>query len=184
MELEKRAVKIERFERDHAKELKELVSHRAQKRDEKWQRWKRDQKEEERRLKDEHEKLIKHYEEKKERLMAVVAKRDEGIKRNAEVVNKRIEDIQMKREMQEMHDQDGLEVLVKEIEDKSRVFIYYKSIVAKNEENTKQLLEERAIRARDYNDYHLQRVRDFKQHLTEHYDARAERLTHLFIKNT
>ena len=53
--------------------------------------------------------------------MAVVAKRDEGIKRMAEVVNKRIEDIQMKREMQEMHDQDGLEVLVKEIEDKSRV---------------------------------------------------------------
>jgi hypothetical protein len=121
VELEKRAIKIERFERDHAKELKELVSHRAQKRDEKWQRWKRDQKEEERRLKDEHEKLIKHYEEKKERLMAVVAKRDEGIKRMAEVVNKRIEDIQMKREMQEMHDQDGLEVLVKEIEDKSRV---------------------------------------------------------------
>ena len=104
MELEKRAIKIERFERDHAKELKELVSHRAQKRDEKWQRWKRDQKEEERRLKDEHEKLIKHYEEKKERLMAVVAKRDEGIKRMAEVVNKRIEDIQMKREMQEMHE--------------------------------------------------------------------------------
>jgi hypothetical protein len=104
VELEKRAVKIERFERDHAKELKELVSHRAQKRDEKWQRWKRDQKEEERRLKDEHEKLIKHYQEKKEKLAAVVAKRDEAIKRNAEVVNKRIEDIHMKREMQELQD--------------------------------------------------------------------------------
>jgi len=38
----------------------------------------------------------------------------------------------------------------------------FKSIVAKNEENTKQLLEERAVRARDYNDYHIQRVRDFK----------------------
>lgn len=120
MELEKRAVKIERFERDHAKELKELVSHRAQKRDEKWQRWKRDQKEEERRLKDEHEKLIKHYQEKKEKLLAVVAKRDEAIKRNAEVVNKRIEDIHMKREMQELQDQDGLESLVREIEDKSK----------------------------------------------------------------
>ena len=119
MEIEKRAVKIERFERDHAKELKELVSHRAQKRDEKWQRWKRDQKEEERRLKDEHEKLIKHYQEKKEKLMAVVAKRDEAIKKNADLVNKRIEDIHIKREMQEMQDQDGLEMLVREIEDKS-----------------------------------------------------------------
>ena len=119
MEIEKRAVKIERFERDHAKELKELVSHRAQKRDEKWQRWKRDQKEEERRLKDEHEKLIKHYQEKKEKLMAVVAKRDEAIKKNADLVNKRIEDIHIKREMQELQDQDGLEMLVREIEDKS-----------------------------------------------------------------
>ena len=96
-----------------------MVSHRAQKRDEKWQRWKRDQKEEERRLKDEHEKLIKHYQEKKEKLMAVVAKRDESIKKNADLVNKRIEDIHMKREMQELHDQDGLEMLVREIEDKS-----------------------------------------------------------------
>jgi hypothetical protein len=119
VEIEKRAVKIERFERDHAKELKELVSHRAQKRDEKWQRWKRDQKEEERRLKDEHEKLIKHYQEKKEKLMAVVAKRDEAIKKNADLVNKRIEDIHIKREMQELQDQDGLEMLVREIEDKS-----------------------------------------------------------------
>jgi hypothetical protein len=119
VEIEKRAVKIERFERDHAKELKELVSHRAQKRDEKWQRWKRDQKEEERRLKDEHEKLIKHYQEKKEKLMAVVAKRDEAIKKNADLVNKRIEDIHMKREMQELQDQDGLEMLVREIEEKS-----------------------------------------------------------------
>ena len=119
MEIEKRAVKIERFERDHAKELKELVSHRAQKRNEKWQRWKRDQKEEERRLKDEHEKLIKHYQEKKEKLMAVVAKRDEAIKKNADLVNKRIEDIHIKREMQELQDQDGLEMLVREIEDKS-----------------------------------------------------------------
>jgi hypothetical protein len=125
VELEKRAVKIERFERDHAKELKELVSHRAQKRDEKWQRWKRDQKEEERRLKDEHEKLIKHYQEKKEKLLAVVAKRDEAIKRNAEVVNKRIEDIQMKREMQELQDQDGLESLVREIEDKSTLSSFF-----------------------------------------------------------
>ena len=120
MEIEKRAVKIERFERDHAKELKELVSHRAQKRDEKWQRWKRDQKEEERRLKDEHEKLIKHYQEKKEKLMAVVAKRDEAIKKNADLVNKRIEDIHIKREMQELQDQDGLEMLVREIEEKSK----------------------------------------------------------------
>jgi hypothetical protein len=120
VEIEKRAVKIERFERDHAKELKELVSHRAQKRDEKWQRWKRDQKEEERRLKDEHEKLIKHYQEKKEKLVAVVAKRDEAIKKNADLVNKRIEDIHMKREMQEMQDQDGLETLVREIEEKSK----------------------------------------------------------------
>jgi hypothetical protein len=119
VEIEKRAVKIERFERDHAKELKELVSHRAQKRNEKWQRWKRDQKEEERRLKDEHEKLIKHYQEKKEKLMAVVAKRDEAIKKNADLVNKRIEDIHIKREMQELQDQDGLEMLVREIEDKS-----------------------------------------------------------------
>ncbi len=51
--------------------------------------------------------------------MAVVAKRDEAIKKNADVVNKRIEDIHIKREMQELQDQDGLEMLVREIEDKS-----------------------------------------------------------------
>jgi|LauGreDrversion4_2_1035121.scaffolds.fasta_scaffold210795_3 hypothetical protein len=41
--------------------MKEMVQHRVQKREEKWMKWKRDQKEEEKHLREEHEKLIKHY---------------------------------------------------------------------------------------------------------------------------
>ena len=35
-EIEKRAIKIEKFEREQEKEQKELVHHRVQKREEKW----------------------------------------------------------------------------------------------------------------------------------------------------
>ena len=49
-------------------------------------------------MREEHEKLIKFYQEKQEKLKEVIAKRDEVIRRNAEVVNKRIEDIQAKRD--------------------------------------------------------------------------------------
>ena len=72
-------------------------------------------------MREEHEKLIKHYKEKKEKLQAIIAKRDEAIKKNADVINKRIEDIQLKREMQEVQDSEGLEVLIREIEDKSKL---------------------------------------------------------------
>jgi hypothetical protein len=56
-------------------------------------------------------------------------------------VNKRIEDIHLKREQQEVQEEEGLEALVKEIEDKSKFTLFSSYLlVNKNEENTKQLL--------------------------------------------
>lgn len=73
-------------------------------------------------MREEHEKLIKFYQEKQEKLKEVIAKRDEVIRRNAEAVTKRIEDIQAKRDQQEAAEQDNLEALVKELQDKSNHF--------------------------------------------------------------